>query len=248
MIVKMKKAFRILFVFFLVSPAAFSAEPDPGVVGVLSFMIGDVYISPDGESWEEAVFEMGIKIGDHIKTGEESRCEITLTDKTIIRLDENSIQEFEKLTDPLTYPPKSILLSAGKLWLNARKLLSKEDSFKVRTNKAVCAIRGTTFSVEDRNTYTRIRVFEGEVTSWSAAFDNKNMLHQTGESSHTSKPYPVKGPHPISMEEWVEIVKALQQITIDTKGGFEKQDFSLEKISEDPWSAWNMKRDNQIIK
>ena len=72
------------------------------------------------------------------------------------------------------------------------------------------------------------------------------MLHQTGETDHTSKPYPVKGPHPISMEEWVEVVKALEQITIDAKGGFEKQDFSLEKISEDPWSAWNMARDSQI--
>ena len=50
------------------------------------------------------------------------------------------------------------------------------------------------------------------------------------------------------MEEWVEVVKALQQITIDAKGGFEKQDFSLEQISEDPWIAWNMARDSQIQK
>jgi hypothetical protein len=244
--VKLKIPYLILCIIFLLSPIAFSAESNAGVVGILSFMVGDVYVSPDGEKWEEGVFDMGIKIGDHVKTGEESRCEVTLTDNTIVRLDENTIQQFEKLNDPLTYPPKSILLSAGKLWLNARKILSKEDSFKVRTNKAVCAIRGTTFSVEDRKTYTRIRVLEGEVTSWSALFDNKNTLNQTGEMGDSSKPYIVKGPHPISMEEWVEVVKALQQITIDTKGGFEKQNFDLDKLSKDPWVAWNMERDGQM--
>jgi hypothetical protein len=247
MIVKIKIAFLPLCFVLLFMQSVSAEQSSTGVLGKLSFMVGDIYASPDGKNWTEAVFDMEIRIGDHIKTGEDSRCEVTLSDGTIVRMDENTIQQFEKIDEPLRYPPKSIFLSAGKLWLNARKIIAKEESFKVRTNKAVCAIRGTTFGVEEKNAYTRIRVLKGEVASWSSIFDNRIRYTPDGMPA-SSKPYAVEGPHPISMEEWVEVVSALQQITIDAKGGYEKQDFDLEKISKDPWVEWNMKRDNPLTK
>ena len=133
----------------------------------------------------------------------------------------------------------SIFLSAGKIWLNARKIVSKSDSFQVRTDKAICAIRGTQFRVDTGSNHTRISVYSGEVATWSALFDRAEY-----KDAAISKPYPVAGPHPVSMEKWVEIVKAFQQITIDAKGGYEKQDLDIESLSEDAWTIWNMTRDS----
>jgi len=244
---KIKLSCFFIGMLVFISPTVFSLETPADVAGVLSFIVGDIDVSPDEKTWEKGHLDMKIQAGDRVKTGKDSRCEVTLADQTIVRMDENSVQRFEKIEDSTETKTKEVFLSVGKLWLNARRIISKDESFKVRTNKAVCAIRGTVFSVEERNTYTQIRVLKGEVTSWSTIFEGRSdSTKPTGEPAVT-KPYPVKGPEPVTMEEWVEVVKALQQITIDAKGGYEKQDFELEKISKDPWVEWNMKRDDLLI-
>ncbi len=223
--------------------ASFSSFADVGrqVAGTVTFMIGDVFVSSTGKDWVAADFDMKIYKDGWIKTGAESRCEITLEDGSIVRMEENSLQCVEKVKTTSGSRKSSILLSAGKIWLNARKILSKTDSFQVRTDKAVCAIRGTQFRVDTDSNHTRISVYAGEVATWSALFDRAE--YKANEDAAISKPYTVAGPEPVSMEKWVEIVKAFQQITIDAKGGYKKQDLDIKSLSEDTWVIWNMTRD-----
>ncbi|MEE8398213.1 MAG: hypothetical protein V3S89_04355, partial [Desulfobacterales bacterium] len=107
--------------------------------------------------------------------------------------------------------------------------------------KAVCAIRGTTFSVDESKEHTLVRVHKGQIATWSSLFDKKDK--QSKDAPALAEPYPVKGPHPVSMDQWVEIVRALQQITIDGQGGYDRKEFDPQQVAEDPWVAWNMKRD-----
>jgi len=222
---------------------ALSGETDADIAGSISFMIGDVYVSGDGTNWREADFDMKIRDGEYVKTGGESRCEIILNDDIIVRMEEDSVQRIGKADPQAGAEKESVFLSAGKVWVNARKMLSKGDSFTVRTNKAVCAIRGTTFSVDEKQEDTRIRVHKGKVATWHSLFETKK--EQPGSPPVLAEPVPVKGPHPVPMTEWVEIVSALQQITIDRKGAYEKRVFSLETVSDDPWVAWNLSRDGR---
>lgn len=221
--------------------ASFSSFADAGrqAAGTVTFMIGDVFVSHDKATWVNADFDMNIYEGDQIRTEAESRCEITLEDGTIVRMDENSFQQFEKCIISKTAKEVSLFLFSGKIWLNARKILAKSDSFKVRTNKAVCAIRGTKFRVDTDDEQTRISVHKGVVATWSALFDKAK--HET--DADISEPHPIAGPHPISMERWVEIVKAFQQITIDSNGKYEKKDLDVDTIMADQWVKWNMTRD-----
>lgn len=222
--------------------APFSSFADAGrqVAGTVTFMIGDVFVSHDKTTWVNADFDMKIYQEDQIRTEAESRCEITLEDCTIVRMDENTFQQFEKCMVSKTAKEVSLFLSSGKVWLNARKILAKSDSFKVRTNKAVCAIRGTRFRVDTDDEQTRISVHKGVVATWSALFDKPKPK----PDASILKPEPIAGPHPVSMERWVEIVKAFQQITIDSNGKYEKKDFDVDSIMEDQWIKWNMARDN----
>ena len=237
----MKKNFIIiLFIFLCLAPFPSFAGANRQVAGTVTFMIGDVFVSPDKTAWVNADFDMKIHQGDQIRTEAESRCEITLEDGTIVRMDENSLQQFEKCMIKKTAKEVSLFLSSGKIWLNARKILSKTDSFKVRTNKAVCAIRGTKFRVDTDDYQTRISVHKGVVATWSALFDEAKPK----PDASILKPKPIAGPRPVSMERWVEIVTAFQQITIDSNGKYEKKDFDVDSIMEDQWVRWNMARDN----
>lgn len=240
----MKKLFICIFILFL--PILLFADDSRRIAGSIDFMLGDVFVSTNGKDWQDADFDMEIKEGDQIKTEEESRCEIVLVDGTIVRMDENSIQQFEKVAPQNAAKKKSLFLFAGKVWINTRKILSKGESFRVRTNKAVCAIRGTIFSIDEGKEHTRVQVHKGAVATWSSVFDKAEEKPQ--KPLQSLKPVPVKGPYPVPVEKWVEIVKAFQQITIDAKGGYEKKDFDIKSISNDPWIAWNMDRDKTASK
>jgi len=236
----MKKLSKIsLFICLFLAPFSSFADAGRQVAGTITFMIGDVFVSHNKAAWVNADFDMNIYQGDQIRTEAESRCEITLEDGTIVRMDENSFQQFEKCIISKTTKEVSLFLSSGKIWLNACKILSKTDSFKVRTNKAVCAIRGTKFRVDTDDYQTRISVHKGVVATWSALFDEAK--HET--DAHISEPHPIAGPSPVSMERWVEIVKAFQQITIDSNGKYEKKDLDVDNIMADQWVKWNMARD-----
>jgi len=236
----MKKLSKIslLICLYLTTFASF-ADAGRQVAGTVTFMMGDVFASHDKTAWINADFDMKIYQGDQIRTEAESRCEITLEDSTIVRMDENSLQQFEKCMISKTGKEVSLLLSTGKMWLNARKILAKSDSFKVRTNKAVCAIRGTRFRVDTDDEKTQISVHKGVVATWSSLFDKP----KPEPDASISKPVPIAGPHPVSMGKWVEIVKAFQQITIDSNGKYEKKDFDVDTIMADQWVKWNMTRD-----
>jgi hypothetical protein len=224
------------------APFSSFADVDRQVAGTVTFMIGDVFVSSTGTDWVTADFDIEIYKGDLIKTGAESRCEITLEDGSIVRMEENSSQQFEKCMVSKSAKDVSLFLSTGKLWLNARKILAKSDSFKVRTNKAVCAIRGTKFRVDTDDYQTQISVHKGVVATWSTLFDKPKPK----PDASILKPEPIPGPHPVSMERWVEIVKELQQITIDSNGNYEKKDFDIDSIMKDQWVRWNMTRDDLI--
>ena len=129
---KMKKLSKISLLICLCL-ASFSSFADAGrqVAGTITFMIGDVFVSHDKTAWVDADFDMKIHQGDQIRTEAESRCEITLEDGTLVRMDENFFQQFEKCMIKKTGKEVFLFLSTGKIWLNARKILAKTDSFKI---------------------------------------------------------------------------------------------------------------------
>ena len=236
----MKKLSKInLLICLCLAPFSSFADADRQVAGTITFMMGDVFVSHDKTAWVNADFDMKIHQGDQIRTEAESRCEITLEEGTVVRMDENTFQQFEKCMISKTAKEVSLFLSTGKMWLNARKILAKSDSFKVRTNKAVCAIRGTKFRVDTDDDQTRISVHKGVVATWSALFDKPKPK----PDASILEPKPIAGPRPVSMERWVEIVKAFQQITIDSNGKYEKKDLDVDSIMADQWVRWNMARD-----
>ncbi|MEE8400032.1 MAG: hypothetical protein V3S89_13560, partial [Desulfobacterales bacterium] len=120
MILKTKMIAMAICLSLVLTLTTWSAEETDPVAGTLSFMIGDVSVSSDGKTWREADFDMAIVGGDYVRTGKEALCEVTLTDRTIVRMAGSSMQQFEKVAAEPTSNTKSIFLAAGRVWVNAR--------------------------------------------------------------------------------------------------------------------------------
>lgn len=237
----MKKLLYLVLLVFL--PGSAFAGSQPCEVGTLTFLIGDVFVKRADPDWRKAEFDMPLYTGDQIKTGAASRCEITLITGSVLRMDQNTVQALDKVRFDKGSRQVSLFMRTGRLWLNARKIVSKQDTFKVRTDKTVCAIRGTRFGVDTDSSATRIAVYEGEVEvrPWGDLVGQLDSGKPTEAS--IKEPEPVPGPHPVTMKEWVEIVQALQQITVDAQGRYYKSEIDLEADSRDAWITWNKERD-----
>ena len=229
-------------IFAFLSGTAFGGS-QPGEVGTLTFLVGEAFVKRAGHDWSNGEFDMALYTGDKIKTGADSRCEITLITGSVIRMDEHTIHDLEKISLEKKAKEVSLFVGAGRLWLNARKIVSKHDTFKVRTDKTVCAIRGTRLGLDTNKNTSRIAVYEGEVEvrAWRERLGQVNS-EKTLEGN-IKEPVPVKGPHPVTMREWVEIVRALQQITVDAQGRYYKSDLDPEADLRDRWVVWNKERD-----
>ena len=233
----------LCFAIFVFLSGTALGNPRASEVGTLTFLVGEAFVKRAGLDWSKAEFDMALYTGDKIKTGPDSRCELTLITGSVIRMDEHTVQDLEKISLGKKAKEVSLFAGAGRLWLNARKIVSKHDSFKVRTDKTVCAIRGTRLGLDTNKSISRVAVYEGEVEvrGWREIVGQVDS--QGAPASKIKEPVPVKGPHPVTMREWVEIIRALQQITVDAQGEYYKSDLDPKADAGDPWIMWNKRRD-----
>ena len=213
-------------------------------VAKISFPLGNVHVLQKGKKkMQKARFQHKLFVGDKIKTEKEARCEIKYNDGSIIRIDQLSIYTIEKAH--LTKKEKKVesFLSIGRLWANIKKLVSSSDSWLLRGPSAVVAVRGTIYrmdTMDDKS--SKVLVYEGSVNvgppSWAPSAG--------AQGQKPGPPKQVKGPSVVSLEQWVEIVKAQQQIIIKPDGSFQKSDFDLVADAQSSWVKWNLERDKLI--
>lgn len=122
-------------------------------------------LKPGGAAWQPAKKGLPLGEGDRIRTGEKGWCEILFKDGTFVKLEtgaETSLEELKTTADSRSY---SFNLLRGKaLWMAAKLKTTLKSKFSVRTPTAVCAVRGTDFSVIVSSAgATTLGLFDGKV-------------------------------------------------------------------------------------
>jgi mannose-6-phosphate isomerase-like protein (cupin superfamily) len=157
-----------------------SAPPSGNAVSITA-LSGTAQFKRSGSSEYFQVSESTVLYeGDTIITGANSHLSLQFSDGSTMDVNENTSVTLQSMTD--SSQPKIIQLLKGLLHLNEVALQNLKHRFEVRTPTAVCAVRGTEFTVNADNTAsTTVTVISGEVNV-AATQTGKSVLLQAGES------------------------------------------------------------------
>ena len=189
--------------------------------------------------------ESVLNAGCEVSTGEKSRLELTLPDKSIIRFAENTkFKLVQADVDNTGARDVKISVKLGKVWSNVRKALGGKGGFEVSCENAVAGVRGTIYRMDvEADKSALVKVYDGEVSVAGVKPVSQMAPIVTGPPKPVSGPKVIAGPKPISMKEWVYIVKSMQQIQIRTDGKAEEPKDFTEADDRDAWVDWNKARD-----
>jgi len=124
---------------------------------------GDVKVVNLGEISDVDVGYV-LRDGDVIQTGPDSECEVQISDSGILRITENSSVSLSEIIFAASKKTdREAFVMSGSVKA-AFKKLPKGETFKVKTETAIAAVRGTKFSVSvEEQGKTRLVVTEGKV-------------------------------------------------------------------------------------
>lgn len=240
------RTFNLLISTLLVAVIMGFASLKYDTIGKINFILGDPgdvrVIRAGKSSLESAKLYSAVYNGDQVKTEKESRCEIKLSDQSVIRIGEQTAFTFQE--NKLTHKFNSELKN-GRIWANI-KSLNPRNQFQLRTPTAVCSIRGTIYRI-DSDSSTKVLVYQGAVDVgplWAV----KNDTLRPGESKILQQPFEVPGPTQIpgpfevSLDQWVRIV-AGQQIEVRADGKYYQSKINNPIDQQDDWVKWNRQRD-----
>lgn len=150
-----------------------------GEAGCVYEYSGSAQVLKSGEtSWRPAGKGAALSEGDRVRTGEKGWCEILFKDGTFVKLEAES----ETLIEELKIAPDSrevtfSLLRGRTLWMAAKLKAAIKSKFSVRTPSAVCAVRGTDFSVIVSTAgLTTLGLFEGKVALSTSEGQEKELF------------------------------------------------------------------------
>jgi hypothetical protein len=135
--------------------------------GVVSFIKGSVLYQPPGsDQWKPLFLNDNVKEGCKIKTGDESRVEITFQDDHSLLQGSNTILGLSTSREKADfYTFYKLFLLTGKTITKIKKATGRESRFQIDTPSAICAVRGTTFRTSvDEDNATRAEVLQGNIS------------------------------------------------------------------------------------
>jgi hypothetical protein len=183
--------------------------------------------------------------GDVIQTLANGKVEIIINRETVLRLRERTRLTLNNFRDLRTDGGVTrVGFSIGSLWTKMKKLKNKADCFDLELPTAIAGIHGTVYEATvGKDTSAEVKVFDGEV----AVSGKGGGARKTPDEGliEVNGPDEVAGPSEVSLEQWVQIVRDMQRITIDKKGkpgGV----LPFQKDPNDSWEQWNERRDVRI--
>jgi hypothetical protein len=225
--------------------AAFTVEKKVSAIqGVVTFVEGDATITPKADNKKRALVSNTVAYpGDVIQTLANGKAEIILNRETVVRLRENTRLTIDGIRDNGADKGKTrIGFSIGSLWTKMKKFKDNVARFELELPTAIAGVHGTVYETTvNSDTSAEVKVFDGEV----AVSNNPKVSGAPSGLTEVKGPDEVAGPHEVSMEAWVQIVRAMQRITIDKKGTPRPME-TFAKNPHDTWEQWNEERDHRI--
>ncbi|MHB0994910.1 MAG: FecR family protein [Elusimicrobiales bacterium] len=144
---------------------------------------GEVSVQRPGGAAEKGRKGLALNEGDSLRTGGKAWCELLFKDGSYVKLDADSEVSIEKLLAGKEERALSFSFLRGKaLWMAAKLKKIISSKFSIRTPNAVCAVRGTDFTmIVSTSGETSVGLYEGAVALSGEA--GEKTLAAGGEAS-----------------------------------------------------------------
>ncbi|MEJ2542549.1 MAG: FecR domain-containing protein [Calditrichaceae bacterium] len=263
----MKKIITITIVGLIIIPLLANNLMDKPL-GKITFFMGGIKVQNQGNSkWNNATFNSGVQANDKIRTDKQSRCEVTFSNKKVMRIGEKSIVEVTKDKAGI----EEATVKKGSFWLSLF-LPRGTSSFKLKSPSSVCSIRGTVYRMDCDENQSTYRCYKGEIAVTPYKEDGKTLADSTFKIS--------AGEELILVMDFEEYKKQQEKAIEDFKTkemedfeNFKKQDqqqfqemlkkdeedfkkvndinykkstFDKEEDSKSDWVQWNSERDKLL--
>ena len=247
-------------------PVVEPAPAAPAGLGQVSFRDGLLARHPgSGDQWLDAPLLSHVQEGDRVRTGERGRAEIEFRERNTVRLAPATTLRLDRLVQEEQDASLRVDLDLerGELWAELEGL-DEEDEFRVGSRVLGAAITGTGLRLavgEDNETVlavlhgevhvagSRAALAEGrpslDVDSLSALLAGpRSPRPAPGAPTPVAGPVPVAGPREVSLEEWMVIVKARQEIRIGADGRVRAAG-PLDTAAHKEWLRWQREKQTQ---
>lgn len=151
---------------------------------MITFITGEVFVLEEGE-WIYAEIGDFLEENDSIQVESDSYCEIQFGDRAVVRVESDTELALSSVFMKPGETKIGIDLAVGSVLVKVQKLMDNEK-FNVKTQSAVCGVRGTEFSVKSEpGVETVLAVKEGTVTILPPELDIEELIKKAGESGET---------------------------------------------------------------
>lgn len=214
--------------------------------GVVTYLEGDVSFVPfDRKKTMKLSTNTLVYPGDVIKTGDDGRVEVIINRETVVRMKENTQLTIEAFRHNAKKKGTTRMsFSVGSVWSKVKKFKDKVSRFELELPTAIAGVHGTVYQAEIAgDASAEVKVYDGQV----AVRNSPHAPTPTGGVHEVSGPDEVPGPHEVSVEEWIRIVRGMQKVKID-KDGKPSSPQSFSRNPKDDWERWNAERDKRIAR
>jgi hypothetical protein len=256
---------KVFLLFFLMAgillcllPSEGMGQPAKTAAGTkqaaVTFLQGRAEVLAKGETaWKALRVGSLLSLEDEARTGEQSRIEIRLPDRSLLRFDQKTTFKMKSLLFDAQDGSRDMKVEvpAGKTWANVRKAFGPKKTFEIASANAVAGVRDTIWRMNvEPDQSTLIRVYEGTVEVYNPFVKPDYKPEETG----FKKPREVRGPQEVARpyqevtkEQWEQIVLTqMMQVVIPAVGKpGTPTSFTPEEDQKEEWVRWNQQRDRQ---
>lgn len=235
--------------------ASSSSAGGPAGVPKATFVKGDVTASGASGTFAKVKRNQQLEAGGSLKTGADSRAELTFPDGSVVRLGPSSEL---KLGSDVAFDGKTkqvkveAELVGGAAWAKVATLVGSDAQFKVKTQNAVAGVRGTVFRVNvDKDEATVVKVYNGSVAVGAPAIIDNTPSKECEENPIKCNRKELSGPPMVPVKDAKEfemLLGKMMQVKIG-KGqavtAAKPESFTAEEDTngEPEWVRWNNARD-----
>jgi hypothetical protein len=214
----------------------------PATRAVVTFLEGQVqYRTKSTDKFAAARPNLILLPGAEITTGEKSRVELVLDDRSVLRIAAKSQLKIVQLAasgekaKPGAASQASFDFSLGAVWTKVTKAMSRGSRYELKLPTAVAGVQGTIYrATVGADGATSVGVYEGIVQVRGVP------------PQRIGPPVQVPGPTQVPFETWVRLVQANQELTVSADGKPSEPRPLADKPQDREWVNWNQQRDREL--